>query len=423
MTPMQEFAYSSGTLTCDTIPLGDIAQRFGTPTYVYSASGIRRRCRDLVRSFGNGAHLVCYAVKANANREILRLVAHEGLGADVGSRGELALALQAGFAPQAITFSGVGKRDDEITSGLEAGIRAFNVESAEEIDVLNDIAQRMGLRAKILLRVNLDMDAGTHRYISTSLRQNKFGVPWQRAFAILDRAQRLPAIEVRGIHSHLGSQITSTEVFLRAAHRMVELTLEMRHQGLAMPDLDFGGGFGVQYRGVLRHEALPEEEPEVTGLSAAAMLDAVLPVLETSGCALAIQPGRSIVAQAGALLVRVLYRKVTEEKIFIVVDGGMNDLLRPSLYGAHHQIVPVVPALAPHETVDVVGPVCESGDFFAQDRLMPRLVRGDLAAVMCTGAYGFVLSSNYNARLRTAEVMVDDGSLRLIRERERLEDL
>ena len=423
MTPMQEFAYVANALTCDTVPLMEVAERFGTPTYVYSASGIRKRCREVVGAFGKGAHLVCYAVKANANREILRLIAREGLGEDVGSRGELALALEAGFPPHTITFSGVGKRDDEIAGGLEAGVRAFNVESAEEIDVLNDIAGRMGRRARILLRVNLDMDAGTHKYISTSLRQNKFGVPWQRAFAILDRAQKLPSIDVRGIHSHLGSQITSTEVFLRAAHRMVELTQELRRQGLAMPDLDFGGGFGIQYRGVLRHPALPEEEPEVGGLSTVAMLDAVLPVLERAGCSLAIQPGRSIVAQAGALLVRVLYRKVTEEKIFIVVDGGMNDLLRPSLYGAHHQIVPVALASRLHETVDVVGPVCESGDFFAQDRLLPRVGRGDFLAIMCAGAYGFVLSSNYNARPRVAEALVEEGSLRLIRERQRLEDL
>jgi diaminopimelate decarboxylase len=420
---MNPFTYAGGRLVCEEVPLEDLAGRYGTPLYIYSRQAIVSRCHEIEQAFGDTPHLTCYAVKANANRHILRLIADLGLGADVGSGGELALALAAGFAPNRTTFSGVGKRDDEIIAGLENIIRAFNVESEEEIRVLNDLAIQRGTVAGILLRVNLDIDAGGHAYVSTSLRRNKFGVPRERAVAILRAAQDLPHIAVRGVHSHIGSQIVRQDVFIRAAESLAALVGELRKAHVRIREIDFGGGFGIQYRGVLSHPELPAEYPETTGLSPADVIRAVLPVLAPTGCEIAIQPGRTVVGPAGALLVRVLYRKDGGDKVFVIVDGGMNDLIRPSLYQAYHQIVPVRLRGEPHETADVVGPVCESGDFFAQDRPLPRMRRGDLLAILCTGAYGFVLSSNYNARLRPAEVMVTGATANLIRERETVDRL
>lgn len=415
---MHEYHYEACVLLCEEMDLRDAAQQFGTPLYVYSKGSVLDHCRHIEQAFGETSHATYYAVKANANRTLLKLIAGEGLGADVGSGGELTLALQAGFRPRSITFSGVGKRDDEIAFGLRRGINAFNVESTEELEIINALAGRERSRARILLRVNLDIDAGGHAYVSTSLKQNKFGIPWQQAADVLRWAGTLPNIEVGGIHSHLGSQITVEDTFRRAAQALTRLVMDLRASGISVNDLDFGGGFGVQYRGYLRHPHLPPEEPEELNLSAASLVKAVLPLLKETGCRISIQPGRSIVAHAGVLIVKVAFRKEAGEKVFVVVDGGMNDLIRPSLYHSHHQIVPLLLRGDPHETVDVVGPLCESGDFLALDRPLPRVVRGDLLSVMCAGAYGFVLSSNYNARLRPAEVLVDGSSASVIRERE-----
>jgi diaminopimelate decarboxylase len=421
--PTEHFSYRKEELTCESVPLRDAVSHFGTPLYLYSRATILDRCREIEEAFGGHPHLACYAVKANANPALLGLIRGEGYGADVGSAGELALALRAGFRPEVITFSGVGKRDDEVEEALARGIHAFAVESEQEIAVIDQIAGRLGTKGRILLRVNLDLDAGGHAYVSTSRKQNKFGVPVQQARDVLLRASARSHIEVRGVHSHIGSQITRGEVFVSGARSIERLVGDLREAGLRVPDLDFGGGYGVQYHGFLRDRQLPDEHPESADLSTAGMIRAVLPILTRTGCALSIQPGRAIVAQSGVLLVRVLYRKETGEKTFLIVDGGMNDLIRPSLYHAHHQIVPVSLRGAPHERVDVVGPVCESGDFFAQDRMLPRCDRGDLLALMGAGAYGFVLASNYNARLRPAEVLVDGSTMTLIRERETLEDL
>ncbi len=419
----QPFTFRNGELWCESLPLHDAVDRHGSPLYVYSRRAIVERCREVEEAFGGVEHSVFYAVKANANPAILRLVKEQGLGADVGSRGELYLALRAGFSPDRITFSGVGKRDDEIEEALARGIHAFAVESSQEIEAINGIAGRMGMTGRILLRINLDIDAGGHAYVSTSTKQNKFGVPVHQAREVLLRAAALPHIDVRGVHSHIGSQITDAEVFVRGARVLAGLVCGLRAAGLRLPDLDFGGGYGVQYHGVLRDPGLPYEPPERAGLCAASMIQSVLPVLSETGCRLSIQPGRAIVAESGVLVVRVLYRKETGEKTFIIVDGGMNDLIRPSLYHAHHQVVPVRLRGASQERVDVVGPVCESGDFFAQDRPLPRCERGDLLALMGAGAYGYVIASNYNARLRPAEVLVDGSAVALIRERECLEDL
>jgi diaminopimelate decarboxylase len=403
--------------------LSDLAARFGTPLYVYSKRSISDHCRHLEQAFGGQEHLTCYAVKANGNRAVLRIIAGEGLGADVASIGELSLALAAGIPPEKITFSGVGKRDDEIEKALVMDIRAFNVESKEEMEVLHQRACRLGTRARILVRVNLDIDAGGHAYVSTSLKQNKFGIDISRALAVMKWAKGLSGIEVRGVHSHIGSQITKSETFHRAAQALGTLVKDLRGAGIAVHDLDFGGGFGVQYRGYVSHPLLPAEEPEETNLSAASIVKEVVLLLRELGCSISIQPGRSIIAHAGVLLTKVLYRKTADEKIFIVVDAGMNDLIRPSLYQAHHQIVPLLLEGREHETVDVVGPLCESGDFLALNRRMPRVHRGDFLAVMCTGAYGYALASNYNARPRPSEVLVDGDKATVVRERETIEQL
>jgi diaminopimelate decarboxylase len=420
---MEEFRYIGRQLTAEETPLRDVAEQFGTPVYVYSMHSILDHCRHIERAFDGYEHLTCYALKANSNKDLLALIAREGLGADVASKGEIRLALSAGFSPTTVTYSGVGKRDDEIRYALHHGIWAFNVESREEIDVLNSIAGSMNANARILLRVNLDIDAGGHRYVSTSLRQNKFGIASQHSVDLLRWAQGLPNIAVRGIHSHIGSQITSADTYVAAAKTLLALVKDLRAANVPITDLDFGGGFGVQYKGYIQHPEIPAEEPEALNLSAASLVRTVLPHLKETGCRLSIQPGRSIVAHAGVLITQVLYRKVTEEKVFLVVDGGMNDLLRPSLYQSHHQIVPLSLNGTEQEIVDVVGPLCETGDFFALDRALPRVDRGDYLAVMCAGAYGYVLSSNYNARPRPAEILIEGTSSRMIRERESFDQL
>jgi diaminopimelate decarboxylase len=420
---MQEFSYRNSTLMAESVPLRAVAQEFGTPLYVYSKSSVLDHCRNIERAFDGQPHISFYAVKANANRALLRLIGEEGFGADVASAGELQVALAAGIHAVKITFSGVGKRDDELTAALRAGIHAFNVESTEEIEVLNVIAGQEKKKARILLRVNLDIDAGGHAYVSTSLKQNKFGIPARHSGEVLRWAMGLPNIDVKGIHSHIGSQITRAETFLRAAGALINLLGELRDAGIPLTDLDFGGGFGVQYRGYITHPQIPAEEPEELNLSAATLIRTVVPLLRETNCRLSIQPGRSVIAHAGVLLVKVLYRKQTDDKLFIVVDGGMNDLIRPSLYNAYHQIVPLELAGREHETADIVGPLCESGDFFALGRRIARVERGEYLALMCTGAYGYALSSNYNARPRPAEILVDGSSRTLIRRRETIEHI
>lgn len=420
---MREFVYRGHDLMVEELPLKTVAERFGTPLYVYSKRSIVNQCRSLENAFEGQEHQTSYAVKANSNRALLRIIAGEGLGADVGSKGEMFLALESGFPPEKIAFSGVGKRDDELAYALDHGVGMFNVESTEEITVLGQLASERGTPANILLRVNLDIDAGGHAYISTSMKRNKFGIDRHHALDVLRWAQGIPGIRIRGIHSHIGSQIVKAETFLTAAHTLAELVRSLRGAGIPVTDLDFGGGYGVQYRGFISHPQLPREDPEEPDLSPAALVKTVLPVLRDTQCHLFIQPGRSIVAHAGVLLVNVVYRKVSDEHVIIIVDGGMNDLIRPSLYNAYHQIVPLSLTGAPHETADVVGPLCESGDFFALGRILPRVQRGDGLAVMCAGAYGYVLSSNYNARLRPAEVLVEGSTATVIRERETLQDL
>jgi diaminopimelate decarboxylase len=421
---MEDVHYRGNELFCEELPVRELLGAYGTPAYVYSRNSVISHARHFEGVFGAIDHLSCYAVKANTNLEVLRILAAEGIGADVGSMGELHLALRAGFPPSKVTYSGVGKRDDEIEYALRHDILALNVESEEELGVIQGIAARMGVTARILLRVNFDIEAGTHPYITTGSRQNKFGVGAERALEILGRARAMAGIEVLGIHSHIGSQIITSRAFIAAARAVMALVARVRDLGIDVRQINLGGGFGVQYRNYVRHPLLPAEEDEQeAGLTTAGMLREMLPLFADLHGALVLQPGRSLLAHAGILLTKVLYRKESGGKTFIVVDAGMNDLLRPSLYRSYHQIVPLTVTGAEAEVVDVVGPLCESGDFFALDRRLPRVQRGDALAVLCTGAYGYALASNYNARPRPPEVLVDGRLHHCIRKRETLEDL
>lgn len=421
---MEEFRYKNNELWCEETRLSDVAVVHGTPLYVYSKRSVVDHCRHIERAFGSDDHLSCYAVKANANREVLKLLAGEGIGADVGSLGELRRALDAGFTPGKITFSGVGKRDDEIEFALGKNIMSLNAESKEEIEVIEQTAARLETRARILLRVNFDIKSDTHPYITTGQKHNKFGIERSKALPLLRWACSLPHLDVVGIHSHIGSQITDAMTFAAAADEMVSLFQEARAAGIHLTQLNFGGGFGVQYRGYVTHPLLPVEDGHAeSALTTVKLLEVALPILRKTGCKILIQPGRSIIAHAGILLTNVLYTKENEGKSFVIMDAGMNDLIRPSLYQSYHQIVPLNVSKTEPSRVDIVGPLCESGDFFALDRLMPDVRRGDCLAVMCAGAYGYVLSSNYNGRPRPAEVLIDGDRHILVSPRESIDDI
>lgn len=429
---MPHFRYHENELYCEDVPIGDLVEEFDTPLYVYSKNRIIENFRALRTLLQGEDQVVCYAVKANGNPHLLELLASEGAGADVVSAGELHLALKAGFKPERIVFAGVGKREDEIAYALEEGIHSFNVESLQELQTISRCAFRLGTTARISLRVNPDIDAESHPYISTGLRHNKFGIESDRAFEAFQSAASLPKISVIGVHTHIGSQITKVEPYVTTAHFVVGLVTKLREAGILIQHIDFGGGFGVNYVNAIQHEALPVENGKADPTSANAaepvptpveMLSAVLPILQHSQCSIWIEPGRCIVADAGILVTKVLYTKENTTKKFVIVDAGMNDLLRPSLYNAYHQIVPTKILTYEHELVDVVGPVCETGDFFARDRKLTKVKPNEFLAIMTTGAYGFVNASNYNGRLRPAEVLVNGEKVRLIRQRESIEQL
>lgn len=416
---MYEFKYKNNELWCEDILLKDVASEFGTPLYVYSKQSIIDHCRHIEKAFKGVDHLSCYAVKANANSQILKIISGEGLGADVGSSGELYLALKSGFPSSKITFSGVGKREDEIEYALKENILSFNVESEEELFLISKIASELGICANILLRINFDISADTHPYITTGGRHNKFGVDKSKAIDILHRAISLPQINVLGIHTHIGSQITDEETFKTTANEIVQMVTKLRSEGIPIHDINFGGGFGVQYQDFVTHPWLPVDNANVDAkFTTVKLIEAAIPILNKAGCKILIQPGRSIIAHTGILITNVLYRKENEGKTFIITDAGMNDLIRPSLYKSYHQIVPLSVTEKEHRVVDIVGPLCESGDFFALDRKFQFVENGDYLAVMCAGAYGYVLSSNYNGRPRPAEVLIDNDSSIQIRKRE-----
>jgi diaminopimelate decarboxylase len=417
------FQYRGNELYCEEVPLRELAEEFDTPLYVYSKNQIVENFREIARA-AESKYTVCYALKANSNPAILKLLAEEGAGADVVSAGEIHLALKAGFPPEKIVFAGVGKREDEIEYALARGVFSFNVESIQELQLLSLVAVRSRKKARVSLRINPDIDAESHPYISTGLRHNKFGIDASQAMEAFRMAAAQTSLDVIGVHTHIGSQITKVEPYVSTATFLVGLVNRLRDEKIYLSHIDIGGGFGVQYINALRHEALPlESNPNGAALGVKDFLAAVLPVLEPTGCSIWIEPGRSIVANAGVLLTKVLYVKGNSAKKFVVVDAGMNDLLRPSLYNAYHQVVPLCIETYEREKVDIVGPICETGDFLARDRMLAKVKRGDGLAVLTAGAYGFATTSNYNARPRPAEILVNGEKVRMIRERETLEHL
>ena len=407
---MTGFERRGTALLGDGVSLEEAAARHGTPLYVYSRDLIVAAYRAYETAFAEIPHRVCYSVKANGSGAILRLLVSLGAGADIVSGFELRAALRAGFPPDRIVFSGVGKTEDEIAAALDAGIGEFNAESAEEIARLSALASARGRRAALTLRVNPDIDARSHPYISTGLRDNKFGVDIGSAAAILDAARGLPGIDVAGVQCHIGSQIRSLEPLGQAVAALVDLSRRLLREGYGLRTIDIGGGLGVNYE-------------EGSGPDVNAFAAVVVPPLRDLGLLVLLEPGRSLVARAGVLLTRVLYVKENHGKRFVIVDAGMNDLLRPALYKAHHRIEPVEARGRESRLVDVVGPVCETADAFAHDRELEGVEPGELLAVRDTGAYGFAMTSTYNMRPRPAEVMIEDGQVRLMRRRETFEDL
>ena len=412
MTPPPHFAYRHGRLHCEAVALEGLADAVGTPTYVYSKAALLDSYAAYDRAFAGIDHVICYAVKANSNLGILSVLAKAGAGADIVSVGEMQRALRAGIPARKIIFSGVGKTRDEMRDALKAEILMFNVESVSELRALDEVAREMGVRAPIALRVNPDVDPKTHKYISTGLKTSKFGIPFTQALAVYEEAAKLGGLEVVGAQMHIGSQLTSGAPFRDAMARVAALVKQLRERSIEVRMVDVGGGLGIRYR----DETPPSHHEYATML---------LPALKELGVTVIMEPGRSIVGNAGALLTRVLYRKETDDKKFVVVDAAMNDLIRPAFYDAYHAILAAdeARAAAPVETADIVGPICESGDFLAKDRELPRAEEGDLLAVMSAGAYGFAMASNYNARPRAAEILVDGDRYTIVRRRETFEDL
>ncbi|QEM83507.1 diaminopimelate decarboxylase [Halomonas binhaiensis] len=411
---MDHFEYRDGQLHAEQVPLARIADEVGTPCYVYSRATLERHFKAYQNALGEHPHLICYAVKANSNLAVLNVLARLGAGFDIVSVGELERVLAAGGDPAKVVFSGVAKQEDEMARALQVGIKCFNVESRPELERLDAVAGRLGVIAPVSLRVNPDVDAGTHPYISTGLKDNKFGIPVEQAFEVYQQAASLPNLRVAGLDCHIGSQLTDTAPFLDALERLLLLLDRLREQGIEVDHLDLGGGLGVPYR---------DETPPEPFAYASQLLDRLARWEGGKQLTLLFEPGRSIAANAGTMLTRVTYLKPGETKNFAIVDAAMNDLIRPALYQAWQAILPV-DTREPRDAAiyDVVGPVCETGDFLGKEREL-AIAPGDLLAVRSAGAYGFVMASNYNSRPRAAEVMVDGDCYQVVRKRETLSDL
>lgn len=406
---MDDFYYEGGGLRCEGVALEEIARSAGTPTYVYSRAGIEKAYTELDEAFSGLDHLVCYAVKANGNLAVLRALASLGAGADIVSGGELYRVMRAGFDPKKVVFAGVGKTEQELMSGLGERILLFNVESASELERLERLSARFGKRARVSLRVNPDVDAGSHDHITTGRVRDKFGIPVEEALALAERANEYRCVDLIGVHQHIGSQITKLQPFGDSVERSAGLVDELKSRGFDIRYFNIGGGLGIRYK---------DEET----LSPKDLVNAIRPTLEATGTKVLCEMGRFISGASGVLLTSVVYRKRSGEKDFIVADAGMNDLLRPSLYDAHHEVLPVREN-GSVTTADLVGPVCETGDYLARNRELPDAQEGDLLAVMGAGAYGFSMASNYNSRPRPAEVMVSGDQWAVVREREHHPDL
>ncbi len=407
---MSAFPYVNDILHAESISVAEIAKAHGTPCFIYSRAALEQNLLAYEEALQGVDHLTCFAVKANSNLAVLSVLARKGAGFDIVSGGELERVIRAGGDPKKVIFSGLGKTEEEIASALEHGIRCFNIESEPELERINSVAERLNMRAPISLRVNPDVDAGTHPYISTGLKENKFGIAIETAPEVYLRAAQMPHIEIVGVDCHIGSQLTTIAPYLDAIDRLLLLVDELGSQGIAIRHFDIGGGLGVSYR---------DETPPATG----DFIKAILAKIEGRGLSLFLEPGRSICADAGIFVTKVEYLKHNSHKNFAIVDGAMNDLLRPALYGAWQNIIPVNNSEREEQInaeYDIVGPVCESGDFLGKDRAL-GLVQGDLLAVCTAGAYGFVMSSNYNTRNRAAEIMVDGDKATVVRQRETLD--
>ncbi len=402
---MDYFAYRNGQLHAEGVPVAHIAATVGTPCYVYSRATIERHWRAFDHAIGDHPHLICYAVKANSNLAVLNVLARLGSGFDIVSVGELERVLAAGGDPNKVVFSGVGKRRDELERALAVGIHCFNIESEAELTLLEQVAAAQGRQAPVSLRINPDVDANTHPYISTGLRENKFGIEVERAVAVYARAAESPHLKIIGVDCHIGSQLTQLNPFVDALERVLALVERLEQQGIVIHHLDLGGGLGIRYR---------DEEPPLPAEHAAALLR----LLKGRSYEILLEPGRAIVGNAGILVTQVELLKLREEKSFAVVDAAMNDLIRPALYAAWQEIIPVAPRIeGDWRCYDVVGPVCETSDFLGKDREL-NIEAGDLLAVRSAGAYGFSMSSNYNSRPRAVEVMVDGEHFQIVRPRE-----
>ena len=407
---MHFFQYRNHQLYCEGVPIDQIAEKVGTPFYLYSYNTLVRHFTVFNEAFKGIPHLICYSAKANSNLALLRIFVNLGGGIDVVSGGEIYRAIKGGADPKKIVFSGVGKREDEIEYALKTEILMFNVESSQELQVINEVAGRIGKKADIAIRVNPDIDPKTHPYISTGLKKNKFGIDINRAWMAYRLASQLPHLKIIGIDCHIGSQLIEVEPIIEALKKLKQLVENLRNEGMEIRYLDLGGGLGITYE--------DEEPPHPVEYAAN-----ILAEVRGFGCTLILEPGRVIVGNAGILVSKVLYMKENEEKRFVIVDAGMNDLVRPSYYGAYHQILPVKKEDREEIVADIVGPLCESSDFLAKERRIPKLNAGELIAIMSAGAYGFSMSTNYNSRLRVAEVLVRDDQMFLIRQRENYEDL
>jgi diaminopimelate decarboxylase len=407
---MNYFEYRNGQLFAEDVPVKDLVHEYGTPLYVYSAKTFRRHFKAFDSAFEGIDHLICYSVKANSNLSILELLKNEGAGADIVSGGELFRALRAGMDPRKIVYSGVGKSAGEIREALYANILMFNVESVQELERISAQAKDLGMVANISLRINPDVDPKTHPYVATGLKKSKFGIAMSEALQTYLHARELPGVNPVGIDCHIGSQLTTIEPFLESIERIKTLYGQLQENTISIKYLDLGGGLGITY---------DEEEPPHPREFGLALKKA----LEGYDLTLILEPGRVIAGNAGILVTQVEYIKKAETKNFVIIDAGMNDLIRPCLYGSYHRIAEVEPKGREKMTVDVVGPICESGDFLAKDRDLPQVEQGELLAVYSAGAYGFVMSSQYNSRSRAAEVLVDGGTVRLVRKREQYQNL
>jgi diaminopimelate decarboxylase len=429
---MHFFHYRDGKLHCEDVDLGRAAEKFGTPLYVYSAGTILDHYTRLDAAIAPLDHLICYAVKANSNRSILRLLADAGAGFDIVSGGELHRVLAAGGDPAKCTFAGVGKSGEEIEYALDQHVYSFNVESEAELKYIDRIAGAKNLRAPVAMRVNPDIDPGTHEYISTGSRENKFGIALDRIPAVYERAARMRNIRIVGVQIHIGSQITQTEPFASAIKKVAPIVRELKSK-YGIKFFSVGGGMGIIYQRALESGVgkwWHDHGGETSAFSVRDYADTIAPPLRELGVRILVEPGRFLVGNAGVLLTRVRYIKKSGAKKFAIVDAGMNDLIRPALYHSYHEIVPVAEPIMNNsksknetEKIDIVGPVCESGDFFALDRRVPEVREGDLLAIMSAGAYGFVMASNYNSRPLPAEALVRGDKLTLIRKRQGWEDL